>query len=312
MKRIDQIVIAACLAILALLCTAFYLFSYKPNKEEILRTRSRIKAVQTDIATQETTITKAREAIAVMDLDRINLNYFNRHAVSASEKTPFFLKSLNDLANSLGIRFLSISPGNSEQKSGYVKEVFEIQIRTDFERLAQFLWHLSYKLGINVDRLVVESKEDKEGQEIEALMNINSLEMADMADQEVVTLRALRRNHITNEQRMKEIKLQEASTSEEGPPLKIARSYPRDPFTKPARIQEAQERLQQTERELSQSKLLGIIDFGGQRHAIIGNNTVKKGDRLFNLSVLDITHDKVILGSGDIRFTYTLKKDDTR
>lgn len=312
MKRIDQIFIAACIAILALISSAFYLFSYRPNHEELQRTRNRIKALQSEITTQEAAITKARDAIATMDLDRINLNYFNRHAISGSEKTPFFLKSLNDLANSLGIRFLSISPGSSEQKSGYVKEVFEIQIRTDFERLAHFLQHLSFKLGINVDRLVIESKEKEEGHEIEALMNISSLEMSDKGDQEAMTLQALRRHHIQSEPRMKEIKLKEPSSYEEGAPAGIVRPYPRDLFTKPARIQEAQERLQQAERELSEIKLLGIIDFGGQRHAIIGRNTVKKGDRLFNLSVLDITHDKVILGSGDIKFTYTLKKDDTR
>jgi len=265
------------------------------------------------LATQEAAIAKARDAIATMDLDRINLNYFNRHGVSGSEKTPFFLKSLNDLANSLGIRFLSISPGVSEQKSGYVKEVFEVQIRTDFERLAHFLRYLSFKLGINVDRLVIESKEEDKGTGIDALMNINSIEMSGKDDQQTMTLEALRRHHIQSEPRMKEIKLKGPSSPADGEEYPgIVRSHPRDPFTKPARIQEAQEWLQQVEQEISDSRLLGIIDFGGQRHAIIGKNTVKKGDRLFNLTVLDITHDKVILGSGDIRFTYTLKKDDKR
>jgi len=313
MKKIDQIIIVACIAILAVISTVFYLVSYRPNQEELLRTRNKVKGLESELTAQEAAIVKARDAIAAMDLDRINLNYFNRHRVSGSEKTPFFLKSLNDLANSLGIRFLSISPGISEQKSGYVKEVFEVQIRTDFERLAQFLRLLSFDLGINVDRLVIESKEEDKGPGIEALMNINSLEMSGKDDQETTTLEALRRHHIKNEPRMKEIKLKEPSSpADRGAYSGRVRHDTRDPFTKPARIQEAQEWLQQVERELNESTLLGIIDFGGQRHAIIGKNTVKKGDRLFNLTVLDITHDKVILGSGDIKFTYTLKKDDKR
>ena len=120
MKKIGYTILTICLTLSIIISVAFYLLSYKPNQEELMRVRHKIKALESDIQTEEANITKAKEAIARMELGLVNLNYFNRGNVPGSEKTPYFLGVINQMANTLGIRFLSIIPVSSEEKKGYV------------------------------------------------------------------------------------------------------------------------------------------------------------------------------------------------
>lgn len=310
MKKIGYTILTICLTLSIIISVAFYLISYKPNHEALTRVRHQIKTLESDIRTEEAKTARAKEAIARMELGFVNLNYFNRSNIPGSEKTPYFLSVINSMANTLGIRFLSIIPVSSEEKKGYVKEAFELSFKTDFRRLLHFLFHLQNTLGLNLDRLNIEMADQEGIPEIKAFIKLNALEMTDKDEQMVRTLEGLREFHIASEPKLMDIKLVQDRIPKTGlAAMDMSREITRDPFIKPAKIQQIQENLKLMEMELQGSELVGIIDFSGQRHAIIGRNTVKKGDRIFNMDVLDITHDKVILGSGDIRFTYHIKKE---
>jgi hypothetical protein len=304
----QSLIISICIVLM--ICLAFYFYSYKPTQDKLMMVRKRIRGLESEIKTHEDSIAASKDVIARMKLGLINLNFFIRSGVTNEEKTPFFLRELNNFANTLGIRFLSIVPVASEKKTGYIKKAFEVSLKTDFERLLRLLLHLRSNLGLNIDSLNIELADSEGSFQITALMKINTLEMIDKEDQKVKNLEDLRISHLESEPKLKDIKLEKTQRTKIAlqKPAIIKKSQ-RDPFKKPLKIQQIQERLKKMEREVAESKLHGIIDFEGQKHAIIGRNTVKKGDRIFNMDVLDITRDKVILGLGEVRFTYKIKKD---
>ena len=309
MKRVGYIIFIISLFLAIMISLAFFFLSYKPNQDELMRVKHKIQGLKSDIKIQEGSIAKTRDAIADMKLSPVNLNYFYRTGVSGEEKTPYFLRILNNLANTLGVRFVSIVPVAPEKKNGYIKEAFEIHVKSDFDRLFHLLFQIQNTLGLNIDRLSIDLEATEPISEIAAKIQLNSLELIEKKDQGPRTLVDLRAFHIESELKLKDLKPERTAKASPGSILALFREEHRDPFVKPVKIREIQERLKQVERELKGSQLLGIIDFSGQRHAIIGKNTVKKGDRIFNMDVLEITHDQVILGSDEIRFTYSLKKD---
>jgi hypothetical protein len=310
MKKGGFSVLVISLILALLISLSYYFFSYKPKQEEFFRTNKKIQDLESEIKLQEDSIIRDKEAIAKMKLGQANLNYFVRNGIRGEEKIPFFLRELNKIANTLGIQLLSVFPVAPENKTAYVKEAFEIKLKTDFKRLLRLLLHLQDNLGLNIDQLKMEMTENDGVFEIICLMKINTIEMINQGDQKVEDLEGLRALHLKSEPKLQDIKPDtEQRDKDRLAVFKILKTELRDPFEKPLKIREIQERLKQMETELAESQLLGIIDFEGQRHAIIGRNTVKKGDRIFNMDVLDITHDKVILGIGEVRFTYKIKKD---
>ena len=309
MKRVGYVIFIISLTLAIMISLAFFFLSYKPNQDELMRVKHKVQGLKSDIKIQEGSIERTRDAIAHMKLGSVNLNYFERTGVSGEEKTPYFLRILNNLANTLGIRFVSIVPVAAEKKNGYVKEAFEIHVRSDFDRLFHLLFQIQNTLGLNIDRLNIDLVATEPVSDIAAKIQLNSLELIEKKDRDPRNLEDLRAFHLESELKLKDIKLQKPAKVLPATTLALFREEHRDPFVKPVKIREIQERLKQAERELKASQLLGIIDFSGQRHAIIGKNTVKKGDRIFNMDVLEITHDQVILGSDEIRFTYSLKKD---
>jgi hypothetical protein len=272
--------------------------------------RKKIQGLESEIKLHEGSIARDKDAIARMELGQANLNFFVLSGINVEEKTPFFLRELNSIANTLGIKLLSVFPVTPEKKTGYIKEAFEIRLKSDFKRLLRFLLYLQDTLGMNIDQLKMEMEENEESFEIKTLIKIHTIEMINKEDQKAKDLEDLRALHLKSEHKLQDVKLDTAQRGKDQLAiLNILKKGPRDPFEKPIEIQQIQERLKQMETELAESQLLGIIDFEGQRHAIIGHNTVKKGDRIFNMDVLDITHDKVVLGIGEVRFTYKIKKD---
>ena len=293
-----------------ILSLSYYFFSYKPNQEQLMRVKKKIQALESEIKAQEDSIISSKDAIARMKLGNAKLNYFVRKGIEGDEETPFFLRELNKLANTLGIQLLSIFPVGPEKKTGYIKEAFEIRLKTDFKRLLSLMLYLQDTQGLNIDQLKMEVAQGDESLEINVSMKINTIEMINKEEQKAEDLEALRALNLESEPMLQDIELDTAQrTKSQAAILDILKRGNRDPFLKPIEIQKIQERLKKIETELATSQLLGIIDFEGQKHAIIGSNTVKKGDRIFNMDVLDITNKKVVLGIGEVRFTYKIKND---
>ncbi|MGA1863545.1 MAG: hypothetical protein ACMUHX_00625 [bacterium] len=310
MKKGGFSVLVISLILALIISTAYYFFSYKPKQDEFFRVNKKIQDLESELRLQENSIVRDKEAIAQMKLGQTNLNYFMRNGVTGEEKIPFFLRELNKIANTLGIQLISVFPVAPENKTGYIKEAFEIKLKTDFKRLLRLLLYLQDNLGLNIDQLKMEMTENDGAFEIICLMKINTIDMINKEDQKVENLEGLRALHIKSEPKLQDIKLDpEQNHKNRLAVSNIFKKEFRDPFEKPLKILEIQEKLKQMETELAESQLLGIIDFEGQKHAIIGRNTVKKGDRIFNMDVLDITHDKVVLGIREIRFTYKIKND---
>ncbi len=310
MKKGGLSVLVISLLLAIMISLSYYFFSYKPNQDELKRVRIKIQGLESEIKDQEDSIVRTRDAIARINLGKVNLNYFGQKGIAGEEKTPFFLRELNSLANTIGIKLLSIFPIAQEKKTGYIKEAFAIKLKTDFGRLLRLLIYIQDTLGLNIDQLKMELEEDDESFEIKTSMKINTIEMINIEDQKVKGLEALRALNFESEPMLQGMELDTAQRAKSRLAiLDILKKGKRDPFVKSIEIQQIQERLKKIETELAQSQLLGIIDFEGQRHAIIGRNTVKKGDRIFNMDVLDITNDKVVLGIGEVRFTYKIKND---
>lgn len=296
---------------LLLSLTVFLLFHflyYSPHQKDIVRLKSKIRELERNIKTQENSNKMAKESIANMKLGIVNLNYFNHNHIADEDKIAFFLKVLNNYANNIGISFMSISPKISVEKKGYFKESFEIYIKTDFHKLLLLLDQLQNIIGVNIDRLVIKRDEIAQKQETTAIIGLNSIEMKNRDDKDPSTLEELRQMHFKRDINLHDINL--GKNKNIGDVISASFVLPkgiRDPFVKPEKIAQLQEKLIQIEKELGESKLLGIIEFEGEKHAIIGRHTVKKGDSIFDLEVEEITSDSVILGDRGLRFTYHLK-----
>lgn len=311
MKRGGYYLMFASLVLAIAVSTVFYFVYYKPHQDELIRVTNKIQGLRVEIESEENSIAFTKKDIASMDLSQVNLNYFTRNGVGGEDKIAFFLKVLNEQANKLGINFLSINPDVAEKKNGYVKESFEIRIKTDFHRLTSFLYHLQNALGFNINRMSITAEEDTYPSQTTTVMKLNSLEMTEPKDQKARILEELRALNLKEEPNLRDIKLyQKDKAHNHQESLTMIQEKLRDPFVKPKNIRKIQERLKQLEKELKESQLLGIIDFEGQKHAIIGRHTVKKGDRIFNMDVLEITSEHVVLGMGELKFTYYLKKNE--
>ncbi len=313
MKKGGQYLLLVSLLLAITIYIAYYNFHYKPNQKQLTILNNKIRELKQDIAVEEESIDKAKKDIANMDLGLVNLNYFNRNGIKGEEKTAFFLKMINSQANKLGISFISITPNMSEKKKGYIKESFEIRITTDFYRLMALLYQIQNSLGLNLDRLIIRAEDDAQPSKTTTIIELHSLEMIKNSDQNVLTLEELRELHLKEETNLRDIKLnsnKKKKVDDVYASLTKLQTNLRDPFIKPENIEKIQERLKQIEKELNESRLLGIIEFEGHRHAIIGRHTVKEGDNIFNMIVQEISDDTVILGDSGLKFTYQIKKNE--
>ncbi|MBN2373007.1 hypothetical protein JXL19_04380 [bacterium] len=312
MKKAGYYFIFICLFLVVAICFVFYYTLYRPNQVELTRTENKINALKEEIRSNEKTIDAIRKDISGFDLSPVNINYFNRNKGKGEERSALFLKSLNDLSNKLGVRLISITPGPSKQNPDYTKDTFEVLLTSDFQRLIHLLFYLKNTIGLNMDRLNIVKEDNKGISDLTVLLLLNTLEMTEPEEQKAGNLEELRALHIESEPNLSDIKPAKTKDPDNFlASLGVAQDNARDPFAKPEFIAQVQEKLNQIEKDLQASRLLGIIDFDGQRHAIIGNHTVKRGEKIFNMEVLEILPDAVVLGNNNLRFTYQLKENET-
>lgn len=290
-----------------IICIAFYFTFHIPNRNELNYVSNKINNLETEINNLEGTIGKQKKEIRDLDLCGVNLNYFQYNLVQRKDKIAFFLKIINEHANKLGIQVISIIPRVPEQKKGYLKETYEINLKAEFQRLMAFINELQNTLGLNIDSLNITADQDMHQPEISIL--INTLEINDPKTKNIKTLEEFRSFDFKHDPALKDSKIAlREDTACKTAYLKYKNI--KNPFEKPLKIKKIQEKLEGIKKELQESELLGIINFEGERHAIIGRHTVKKGDRIFNMMVDEITSDEVVLSYNEFQFTYKMEKKD--
>ena len=89
-------------------------------------------------------------------------------------------------------------------------------------------------------------------------------------------------------------------------PLKIHRN----PFIEPSQAQHAQKEKGKFNDSLKGLSLAAIMNFEGNKRALIGDQLFKEGDVVVNqLKVLQIKEDKVVLGIQNEKYTLYIEKN---
>ncbi|MGA1869250.1 MAG: type 4a pilus biogenesis protein PilO [bacterium] len=281
----------------------YYLFFHSPQKRQLVTIEQEIKKLEYDLKKYEDSIAYLKKEIAELPLEHVNLNYFNRQKLKEADRAPFFLQLINNLANSLGLKLLEISPGKSENKEHYIKTSFDMMLQGDYFKLMRFIWKIENDHKLNIDTLIISEAEIKYNNlaPVNALLRINSIDMIKFEETEIKTLDELRQHYASDHY----ISFDTEENNNKGP----GRIY-RNPFLEPSEARYAKEQQRRLEERLKELSVLGIMDFKGKKRALIGNQLFKEGDLLFDqIQVLKIKEDTVILGIHSDEYTLHIEKN---
>ncbi|MGA1823248.1 MAG: type 4a pilus biogenesis protein PilO [bacterium] len=291
------------LLVMSLISSYYYIFLHLPGKRNLTAIKKRIKTLDYDLIQYENNLAHLKNKISKLPLEYIKLNYFNRQDLKEEDQATFFLQLINNLANSLGLTLLEISPGKSENKNNYIKTSCEVMLQGDYFKLLLFIWRIENDTMLNIDTLVISNSDYKYNtlSHINALLNINSIDMTKSTETNLKTLNELREQYIS----LANISL----TTEERRRLEPGEVY-RNPFLEPSEAKYAREMQLKLEESLKGLPLTGIMDFKGKKRVLIDNQLFKEGDLLFNqIKILKIKETAVILGINDNEYTLNIKKN---
>ena len=300
MKRIALFSITL-LIIISLISSYYYIFIHLPGKRNLTDIKKEIEKLDFNIIKYENNIAHLKKKISDLPLEHIKLNYFNRQNLKEEDQAPFFLQLINNLANTLDLILLEISPGKSENKNNYIKTSCEVMLQGDYFKLLLFIWRIENDHMLNIDKLVISNSDYKYNKlvPVNALLNINSIDMTKSAETNLKTLNELR------EQSIATISLTTEEKRRQGPG-----KTDRNPFSEPNEAKYAREEQLKLEESLKRLSVVGIMDFKGKKRALIGNQLFKEGDLLFNqIKILKIKEDAVILGIHNDEYTLHIEKN---
>jgi Tfp pilus assembly protein PilO len=304
-----------------LLIPFFYNF-YIPNRKMLERSINETTEVQQNIRVKSNQIEKLREEITSLDSYQTHLNYFHRLNLPEPERIPYLLKSLAGEASALGIKFISIDPRPPEKNDFFIKHIFMVEVRAaTYPTMLHFLDGIENTLHLNIDELSIQQDEDKPDQ-LWAKIAINTLEMGDRPFRtfhKVDQIRSLNMGN-TRQARLKE---GDPQWSDEGArKLVMARAVARNPFasSRIPRLSSKREREEILPVKKGDEEIIlrAIMDFQGERIAILGRDRIKQGeilkdmhvgDRYIDMKVLAIDKGSVMLGDGQKKYVFKLPEN---
>lgn len=305
-----------------LLGSLFFYSYYLPNRKVLDEIAGKIKEAKQNLRLKTAEINRIQGEIAEFDASHTHVNFFNRLPLTKAERIPYLLKSLTNEANKHGIKFISVDPQQPENKPHYEKYPFQVEVRAaQYQELLSFFNCLEHELKLNIDQLHLQADEDGSNR-LRAKLVINSLEMHESKIQDFDSLAQIR-DYFLNPNLIDSLEEGAASWSEEAQPrLIMARAAQRNPFvqTIPTTLishTEQQEKALPVKKDNQELKLRAIMDFEGERIALLGHDRLKKGqlikdvqigEQYLTMTVLQIKDDSVILGDGQNH--YVLKMPD--
>ena len=313
-KTILIITLGGCL----LICSLFFYLIYIPNRTLIDKNIADTKEVAQKIHVESSQVTKLQKEIMSFDSPNIYLNYFNRLHLSESERIPHLLKKLTAEANTLGIKFISVDPQPSKKNSFYEKYVFRVEVQAaQYSQMVRFFHCIENKLKLNIDEMSIQQDAENSNQ-LYAKISLNTLETHDSLLKNFYTITQVKNFYHDPNWPNKNIKAPNSLVNESEKKSLMAQAIKRNPFEPSLMLSPLlsnKEKALQVKKNDVELVLSAIMDFQGERIAIIGNNPVKKGESLKNiqvgnryidLEVLEIEENSITLGDGQNKYTFKL------
>jgi len=313
-KTILIITLGGCL----LICSLYFYLFHIPNRKLIYKNTNNIKKIQQKIRLTSSKVTNLQEEITSFDSPHIHLNYFNRLNLSEPKRIPHLLKGLTTEANALGIKFISVDPKSFEKNKFYQKHRFMVGIlATQFSQMLQFLNRIENKLKLNIDELTIQQDEDNSNQ-LHAKMSLNTLEMMDNRLKKFYSIAQVKNFYLDPNWQNKITETHDSRFTEFKKKLVATQTIKRNPFDRNTIMSSLllkAEKFLPVKKNGAELVLSAIMDFQGERIAILGNDQLKKGgilknaqvgNRYIDMKVLKIEENSITLGNGQNKYVFKL------
>lgn len=313
-KTILIITLGGCL----LICSLFFYLFYIPNRKLIDKNITDMKEVRQKIRVKSSQVTKLQNEIISFDSPHIYLNYFNRLQLLESERIPHFLKELTAEANKLGIKFISVAPQPSKKNTFYQKYVFKVEVQAaQYSQMLRFLHCIENKLKLNIDELSIQQDVESSNQ-LRAKISLNTLETHDGLLKKFYTINQVKDFYQDPNWPNKRIKAPGFRFNESEKNFLMAQAIKRNPFDRSLMLSSSllkRDKALQVKKNDAELVLSAIMDFQGERIAILGNDQLKKGDilknaqvgnRYIDMKVLKIEENSITLGNGQNKYVFKL------
>ena len=126
-----------------------YFLVISPKRSASADLAAQIEATETEIQTRRLAVrsTPKAEPIRAADLFRVT------KAMPSKADMPGVLLELNRIARDTGIRFDSITPGDSADAGGYLRQPIEVVFEGSFYELSDFLYRVRTLVSVHNGRL---------------------------------------------------------------------------------------------------------------------------------------------------------------
>lgn len=142
---------AIALVVVALLVVGAlgYFVLISPKRSESADLATQIQTTETEIATRRLAVRSAPtvEPIRAADLFRVT------KAMPGKVDMPGVLLELNRIARETGIRFESITPGDSADAGGYLRQPIDLVFEGNFYELSDYLYRVRTLVSVHSGRL---------------------------------------------------------------------------------------------------------------------------------------------------------------
>lgn len=135
-------------AYLAFLGFDYYNFTNDPASELNVK-KGELQAVQADVAKLRTRVKQANEFLKTLDLKRAELRRLaqdlqdTKASLTETLDVPGFMNQVLTEAQRVGLKIVSIKPGENSRHEYYAQQVFDLNFRGVFIQLVGFLDRLS-------------------------------------------------------------------------------------------------------------------------------------------------------------------------
>lgn len=149
-QRIPKPAAIALVVVVLLVAGALgYFLLISPKRSESADLGQQIQAVETEIQTRRLAVrsTPKPEPIRAADLFRVT------KAMPSKADMPGVLLELNRIARETGIKFESITPGDTADAGGYLRQPIDVIFEGNFYELSDFLYRLRTLVSVHRGRL---------------------------------------------------------------------------------------------------------------------------------------------------------------
>jgi Pilus assembly protein, PilO len=149
-RRIPKPAAIALVVVVLLVAGALgYFLLISPKRSESADLGQQIQAVETEIQTRRLAVrsTPKPEPIRAADLFRVT------KAMPSKADMPGVLLELNRIARETGIKFESITPGDTADAGGYLRQPIDVIFEGNFYELSDFLYRLRTLVSVHRGRL---------------------------------------------------------------------------------------------------------------------------------------------------------------